>query len=143
MGAGGTDGFSIARSVLRDLPMHLKMGGTAHIAALLLRRGRDLVLAQELLEWSERSESYLTLTLTAALPLTRESSFVKSTAETIVAHQKNGSVENIIGDIVSLYAEQGATNATWAILRVDRTEPGIRIIDLATPRRTGFWVPPE
>lgn len=159
-GAGGADGFAVGRRVLDGLWQHLAPGGSAHLAALLLR-GRDgLLLAPELDAWARAQRCGVHVTLTGSLPLGPEAGLVRATAEAIAASSRRqgatgprrGARQERGGDhgreparashsdlVAEHYRRLGAESASWAFLRVDGSGCGLRVLNLGA-NRPGPWL---
>jgi len=132
--AGGQDGFAIGRRVLAGLGAHLAPGGTAHLSALLLRAGEDLLLYRELAEWATSTGCAVSVTLTGNSPIDLDSDLVQHTASDVLEVDSSADPEQVATEVAELYTAQGATSACLAFLRVDRPGTGVHVIDLAQNR---------
>jgi len=140
-GAGGADGFEVARRVLDGLTAHLRDGGSAHLATMLLRGKDGLLLAGELADWARRSSCDLTVTVTAEIPATADSPLARATAEAIDRSSVNGGgAAELAEEVADHYADLGAVAATWAFMRVDHGGGRLAVTDLGGPGRRSPWV---
>jgi predicted RNA methylase len=139
-GAGGEDGFDIVRRVLASLPDHLAPGGSAHIVAFPLYGDRGLLVRDELAEWARQAGCSVAVTVTAKLPLSAESAYVRITAEAMSAYSGSAGTAEILAEVSDLYARQGAVFACPAFIRIDQGASGFRIQDLGRIGRPGPWV---
>ncbi|MEV0788583.1 methyltransferase [Kribbella sp. NPDC050459] len=139
-GAGGPDGFAIARRVLGGLPEHLEPGGSAFLATMLLRdEDGDLLLRDELAAWAAQAGYDVTVLATSAIPATPASPLVRGTAEAMASGRAD-LIEQFTGEITDHYATLGARTATWAFLRVGEGDRGLSIVDLGSTGRLAPWV---
>ncbi|GAA1766953.1 methyltransferase [Luedemannella helvata] len=138
-GAGGPDGFDVARRVLHQLPGHLRDGGSAHLATMLLRGPDGLLLAEELSAWAREADCDVTVTLTSQIPTTADSPLVLGTAEAIAA-AGDTPVGALVEQVADHYAALGASSASWAFLRVDPGGGRLRPIELGGAGRRAPWV---
>jgi methylase of polypeptide subunit release factors len=137
-GAGGEDGFAVARRVFERLWTYLEPDGSAHLAALLLRGDDRLLLGDELEAWARATDCSVHVTLTATMPVDAESVLVRATAAAIAA--SGGNEADAIDAVAANYRRLGARSAGWAFLRVDRSSAGLRMLDLAATSRPGPWI---
>jgi release factor glutamine methyltransferase len=138
-GTGGEDGFAVARRVLDGLWEHLEPDGSAHLATLLLRGDRGLLLADELEEWARANECAVHVSLTSTMPLGRGSGLVKATAAAIAACSASPFAD-LIETVAANYERRGARSAGWAFLRIDRRSRGLRVMDIGGGNPLAPWI---
>lgn len=136
---GGRDGFDVGRAILADLHRRLDPGGTAHLSAMLLRAGDEVLMRDELVAWATAAKCGVTVVLTNYVAVDADSDLVRSTAEDL----DELDYDEAATQVAALYADQGATAASLAFLTVHAgTTPGVRLLDLGrdNPRPGTPWV---
>lgn len=136
---GGPDGFEVGRAVLAGLPDRLTPTGTAHLTALLLRNGDELLMHDELTKWAAGAGCGVTVALVNHVAVDADSELVQSTAADL--HEWDH--DEAAARVAAIYADRGATAASLAFLTVHAgTAPAVRILDLGrdNPQPAIPWV---
>jgi hypothetical protein len=139
-GAGGEDGFDIARRIMAKLPEHLAADGSAHIVAFPLHGASGLLVEDEIAQWAKDAGCAVTITVTSKMPLGADSAYVRVIAEAVCAYSGTSDLAAAVADIGDLHARQGARYVCPSFFRIDQGAKGFRVQDLGRIGRPGPWV---